>query len=193
MLEGAGPRGRAAGPTMLPSMLRRACDTAAMQDLIDRLTVAATDMEGLRPSVVAGEPWPLSAAYGAEPESDWGPKEILAHVEEMLEYWPRQVDGILAAAAADGPPAFGRVATDETRIGRIGADRQLPADELFDRVAAGARDVEARMAAIPPQEQARSGVHVRLGEMTIPAIFERFVVSHLEEHVRQLREVGARA
>jgi hypothetical protein len=48
------------------------------------------------------------------------------------------------------------------------------------------------MAAIPPQEQARSGVHVRLGEMTIPAIFERFVVSHLEEHVRQLREVGAR-
>jgi hypothetical protein len=193
MLEGAGPRGRAAGPMMLPSMLRRACDTAAMQDLIHRLTVAATDMEGLRPSVVAGEPWPLSAAYGAEPESDWGPKEVLAHVEEMLEYWPRQVDGILAAPPADGPPTFGRVATDETRIGRIGADRQLPADELFDRVAACARDVETRMAAIPPQDQARSGVHVRLGEMTIPAIFERFVVSHLEEHVRQLREVGARA
>jgi len=37
--------------------------------------------------------------------------------------------------------------------------------------------------------QDRTGVHVRLGEMAIPAIFERFVVSHLEEHVRQLHEV----
>jgi hypothetical protein len=53
--------------------------------------------------------------------------------------------------------------------------------------------VEATMATIGDQDQARSGVHVRLGEMTIPAIFERFVVSHLEEHVVQLREVVGRA
>ena len=178
---------------MLRPMLRPACDTAAMQDLIERLSAAAAGMEALRGGVVAGEPWSLSEAYGAEPESDWGPKEILAHVEEMLEYWPRQVGGILAAPAADGPPGFGRVATDETRIGRIGNDRKLPAAELFDRIAAESRAVEATMASIGDQDQARSGVHVRLGEMTIPAIFERFVVSHLEEHVVQLREVVGRA
>jgi len=150
-------------------------------------------MEALRDGVVAAEPWPLSEAYGAEPESDWGPKEILAHVEEMLEYWPRQVGEIQAAPAAGGPPGFGRVATDETRIGRIGNDRKLPAAELFDRIAAESRAVEATMASIGPADQARSGVHVRLGEMTIPAIFERFVVSHLEEHVVQLREVVGRS
>jgi hypothetical protein len=173
-------------------MLRRACDTAAMQDLIDRLGTAAADFEALRPGVVAGEPWPLSTAYGAEPESNWGPKEILAHVEEMLEYWPTQAAAILASPASDPAPGFGRVTTDEARIRRIGEDRRLPADELFDRVGAGARNASAGMAALSSDAQARSGVHVRLGEMTIPQLYERFVVSHLEEHVRQLREVAER-
>jgi hypothetical protein len=173
-------------------MLRRACDTAAVQELIDRLDVAAAGMEGHRASVVAGEPWPLSAAYGAEPESDWGPKEVLAHVAEMLGFWPGQVDAILASPASGEPPGFGRVSTDENRIRRVGEDRLLPAGELFDRIGVGARDVAARMAALGRDDQARSGVHVRLGEMTIPAIYERFIVSHLEEHVRQLDEVAGR-
>jgi hypothetical protein len=163
-----------------------------MDDLIGRLGAAAADIEALRPGVVAGEPWPLSDAYGTEPESDWGPKEVLAHVEEMLGYWLGQVEAILAAPAVDGAPAFGRVSTDENRIARIGADRLLPADELLDRVATAARVGGARMATLTPDEQARIGVHPRLGEMTVAAILERFLVGHLEEHVRQLREVVGR-
>jgi hypothetical protein len=174
-------------------MLRRACDTAAVQELIDRLDVAAAGMEGHRASVVAGEPWPLSAAYGAEPESDWGPKEVLAHVAEMLPFWLGQVEAIVASPPAQGVPPFGRVSTDPERIRRIGDDRRLASDELFDRIAAAARQVGARMASLTPVERARSGVHVRLGEMSVPAIFERFTVSHLEEHVSQLGEVVDRA
>jgi len=162
-----------------------------MQDLIERLSAAAAGMEALRGSVVAGDPWPLSKAYGAEPESDWGPKEILAHVAEMLEYWPIQVEAIFASPASGAPPGFGRVSTDEKRIGRVGEDRRLPAAELFDRIASESRAVESTLASMSPGDQDRTGVHVRLGEMAIPAIFERFVVSHLEEHVRQLREVIA--
>ena len=146
-------------------------------------------MESLRPRVVAREPWPLSDAYGAEPESDWGPKEVLAHVAEMLGYWLAQVDAIVAAPGGDSAPPFGRVATDPDRIARIGEDRRLPADELFDRVAAAASDVGRRMVTLSPDELARRGIHPRLGEMALPAIFERFMVSHLEEHVRQLSEV----
>jgi hypothetical protein len=48
------------------------------------------------------------------------------------------------------------------------------------------------MATLTPDEQARIGVHPRLGEMTVAAILERFLVGHLEEHVRQLREVVGR-
>ena len=163
-----------------------------MDELIARLAAGAAGMEGLRANVVGREPWPLSDAYGAEPESDWGPKEVIAHVAEMMPFWLGQVDVILATPAGGEAPAFGRVATDPVRIARIGEDRLLPADELFDRVAGGATGVERRMAELTPAELGRTGVHVRLGEMTVPAILERFLVSHVEEHVRQLREVIAR-
>ena len=164
----------------------------ALDELADRLAAGAAGMEGLREGVVAGEPWPLSDAYGAEPESDWGPKEVLAHVAEMLSYWLGQVEAILAAPRADGAPGFGRVATDETRIARIGADRRLPAGELLDRIGEAALAVRSRMGALTPAELERSGVHPRLGEITVPAIFERFVIGHLEEHVEQLTELLAR-
>jgi hypothetical protein len=177
---------------MWPPMLRRACDTAAVDDLTDRLAAATADLEALRDAVVAREPWPLSEAYGVEPESDWGPKEVLAHVAEMLPFWLGQIDRILATPAADGPPPFGRVSTDPNRIARIGADRMLAAGELFDRAAEGAVAVERRVGELAPADLARSGVHARLGEMTVPAIVERFIVGHLEEHVRQLDEVLAR-
>ena len=163
----------------------------AMDELADRLTDAAGGIEALRPAVVGGEPWPLSDDYGTEPESTWGPKELLAHVGEMLPYWLGQVESILAGPAGDGAPAFGRVATDENRLARIGDDRRLPAGELMDRIRDSAASVRARMGELTAAELERSGTHPRLGEMAIPAIFERFMVGHLEEHVRQLTEILA--
>jgi hypothetical protein len=163
------------------------------QGLAERLAGAAADIEALRADVAAGQPWPLSPAYGEEPESSWGPKEVLAHVAEMLPYWLHEVETILATPPGGPAPAFGRVATDPGRIGRIGDDRHLAVDELFDRIGRGAADVGARLATLTPEERSRTGVHVRLGEMRVPAIFDRFVVSHLEDHVGQLRGVVGRA
>jgi hypothetical protein len=157
---------------MWSPMLRRACDTAAVDELIDRVAAGAAGMETLRADVVG--------------------REVIAHVAEMMPFWLGQVDDILATPADSDAPAFGRVATDPVRIARIGEDRLLPADELFDRVAGAASDVERRMAELTPGELGRTGVHSRLGEMNVPAILERFLVGHLEEHVRQLREVIAR-
>lgn len=165
-------------------MLRPPCDTARVDDLIARLTAAAAAFGRLRDGVAAGEPWPLSPAYGAEPESDWGPKEILAHVAEMLPYWTAEIERILAAGPA--PVPFGRVVTDAGRIARIGADRRLPSGELFDRVAADAAAAAGRWRSLAPADAARLGEHVRLGPMAVESIAERFVVDHLEEHVRQL-------
>ena len=162
-----------------------------MDDLPDRLASAAAGMERLRDRVVAGEPWPLSDDYGTEPESSWGPPEVLAHVAEMLGYWLGEIETIVAAPAGE-VPAFGRVATDANRLARIGDDRRLPLNELFDRVAGGASTAGRRLAELTPAEVGRSGVHPRLGEMTVQGIVERFVVGHLEEHVRQLDEVLAR-
>jgi len=159
------------------------------RDLTRRLAQASVAFEAFRLAVEAGDPWQLSPAYGTEPESDWGPKELLAHTAEMLGYWPAEIDRILNGGP--DPVPFGRVSTDPERIGRIGRDRQLPTAELFDRVGAGARRLEARIGSLSARDAARLGLHPRLGEMTVGRIIERFLVGHLEEHVEQLRAILA--
>lgn len=159
-----------------------------MDDLIERLDEAAAAFRALRGPVEAGEPWPLSPAYGTEPESDWGPKETLAHVDEMIPFWLDEV-GRIVATEGSAPVPFGRTIADSERIGRIGRDRELPAGELFerfDREVAAAKD---RIRALPPGALGRLGDHVRLGEMTVADIVERFAIHHLGEHARQLREI----
>jgi alkanesulfonate monooxygenase SsuD/methylene tetrahydromethanopterin reductase-like flavin-dependent oxidoreductase (luciferase family) len=158
-----------------------------MEELDHRLEASRAAMARLREGVEGGEPWPLSEVYGAEPESDWGPKEVLAHVAEMAPYWLGQIEAILAARSE--PPPFGRVATDPGRIERIGKDRTLPAGELFDRIDRSLADVGARLRRLDETEEARRGLHTRLGEMTVGTIFERFIVGHVEDHVRQLEEL----
>lgn len=171
-------------------MLRLACDTAAVNDQIERLEAARQAMAALRVDVENLEPWPLSRAYGVEPESDWGPKEVLAHVAEMIPFWLGQIELVIADVSE--PVPFGRVSSDPDRIARVGSDRKLPASELFDRIDTAAGLAGARLAALSPAESARRGLHARFGEMTVDAIAGRFVVGHLDEHVAQLREILAR-
>jgi hypothetical protein len=159
-----------------------------MDDLIERLNGAAEAFRAFREPVEAGEPWPLSPAYGTEPESDWGPKETLAHVDEMIPFWLDQVDRILASAGPE-PVPFGRTIADPDRIGRIGRDRELPAGVLFDRFDQEVAAATGRIRALPPAAFGRIGAHVRLGEMTVTDIVERFVIHHLREHARQLDEI----
>jgi hypothetical protein len=172
-------------------MLRLACDTAPVNDHIERLEAARQAMAALRPDVETREPWPLSRAYGVEPESDWGPKEVLAHVAEMIPFWLGQIEAV--ATDGDEPVPFGRVTSDPGRIGRIGRDRTVPAAELFDRIDGAVELAATRLATLSPPQAARRGVHPRLGEMTVDEIVGRFVVGHLDEHVAQLTEILARA
>jgi len=182
-------------------MLRPRCDTGPVNEVTEptdspdlaglagRLARASDEFAAFRPAVESGDPWPLSEAYGSEPESDWGPKELLAHTAEMLGFWPAEIDRILGGGPA--PVPFGRVSTDPNRIERIGRDRELPTAELFERIAAGANGVGTRIRSLSAADAARIGLHPRLGEMTVGRIVERFLVGHLEEHVEQLRGILA--
>jgi hypothetical protein len=159
-----------------------------MDDLSGRLRDAGSQLLDLRGPLVAGEPWPLSAAYGTEPEADWGPREVLAHVNEMLPYWATQLRLILAGDPAGATP-FGRVATDPDRIGRIASDRQLACGDLLDRIASGLAIAEDLLAGLTPADLERRGLHTARGEVTVGAAADRFVVTHIAEHVVQLRTI----
>jgi hypothetical protein len=162
----------------------------------DRVAAVRAAYAGLQPRVAAGEPWPLASAFGTEPEAAWGPRELLAHVAEMLPFWlgelERVVEGIPGGAAAP----FGRVADDPIRIGSLERDRTLPLRVLFGRIDAGLRAWEDRLGSLTNDDRARPGLHPRLGEMPATDILERFVVGHAEDHVAQLEGIladGARA
>lgn len=163
-----------------------------MDESIERLETATRELIALGPEIEAGEPWPLSAAYGEEPEADWGPKELLAHVAEMVPYWMAQIDAVLAADPDSDPIPFGRVATDEARIARIGADREQPAPALLTAIDASVGAATARLRALGAEAKSRRGLHPRRGELTVEAMVDPFLANHLADHVEQLRGILAR-
>ena len=157
-----------------------------MADLSTRLTAAGTALLGLRGALVAGEPWPLSDNWGHTPEAEWGPREVLGHVDEMLPYW---VDELTRVIAGDGvtPVPFGRIATDQSRLDRIDADRQLSSGELLDSIDAGLKRTIAFVGGLSPTDLERVGAHPSRGELTVADSLERFLAGPLEDHVVQLR------
>ena len=161
--------------------------TAPLEPLLDRLRAARAAYAELRPRLEDGAPWPLATHFGVEPEAAWGPPEVLAHVTEMLPFWLGEIERVL-----DGDPEpvpFGRVATDTLRIGVIGRDRTLPLRELLARLDVGVERYLGRLPELDAAASGRRGLHPTLGELTVAAMLERFVVGHLEDHVRQLHAV----
>jgi hypothetical protein len=171
------------------------CDTpvvAALGDLADRLDASVEAMIELGPQLAVGEPWPLTEVYGPGPESSWGPREVLAHVAEMVPYWMGEMELILDAGGGEAP-AFGRTEADDLRVGIIGRDREFPARELLGRIEAEAKRVARRLRALSDDDAMSVGRHATRGDLSVRDIAERFVVSHVEGHVTQLRESLATA
>jgi hypothetical protein len=163
-----------------------------MDELAARLRDAGTALLGLREPLVAGEPWPLSDDYGHTPESEWGPREVLGHVDEMLPYWTEQLEMVIAGDPA-APVPFGRIATDQSRLDRIAADREKSVGTLLDEIGVGLARAEAFIAGLSDADAARVGLHPSRGEITVGASIEPFFAGHLEGHVVQLREILARS
>ena len=159
-------------------------------DDVERIAAVRRGYADLASRVIAGEPWPLAEDYGTGPEASWGPREVLAHVEEMLPFWLGEMERVIDGDGS-APTPFGRTADDAVRIGIIERDRTLPLRVLFARIDDGLRAWEERLPTLTDIERARIGVHPRLGEMPAPAILDRFVTGHAEDHIAQLNDILA--
>lgn len=174
-----------------PSILRRSCQTGRMHDLARRIRDAGNAILELRGPLVAGEPWPLSETWGTEPEADWGPPELLGHVNEMLPYWVDELDDVLAGDPAAAVP-FGRIASDASRLARIDTDRHRPVGDLLGDITSGIERASAFADRLTPDDALRLGLHPSRGEITVRDSIDRFLTAHLEDHVEQLRSILAR-
>jgi hypothetical protein len=162
--------------------------TEDLRTELDRLADARLDYEVLAGRVAAGEPWPLATAFGTEPEASWGPREVLAHVAEMLPFWLGELERVVDGDGTAAVP-FGRIADDASRIGLIARDRSLPLRVLFARIDAGLGAWLDRLPRLTDADRASVGLHPRLGEMPVGAMAERFVIGHAQEHVVQLGSI----
>lgn len=163
-----------------------------MDDLANRIDAGLEAFLELGPKLAAGEPWGIDGVVAPGPESSWGPREVLAHVAEMLPFWLGEIELILDAGGGAEPLGFGRLEADDIRVAIITRDRMFPARELLSRVESEGRRVSRRFRALSDADAATVGRHVTRGDLTVRDIAERLIVSHLEGHVTQLREsVGA--
>jgi DinB superfamily len=152
--------------------------------LFARLHRGRDGLAATRGAVEAAAPWPLAATFDTSEEAQWGPPEVLAHLQEMVPYWLGEMERILAPGPE--PVPFGRISTDTLRLGILERDRSLPPRELYDRAISSLERLDRRWRTLTPEDLGRRGLHPRLGEMTIAEIADRFVVGHLEDHVVQL-------
>lgn len=149
-----------------------------------RLAAAADRLTDLGDVLERDGPWPLAERFDHAPEASWGPRETLAHMEEMLAFWLGEVERILEAP--DGSATFGRMATDDVRLAIIGRDRALPIRELLARVRNGMDRWRQRWTDLDETARRRRGSHVTLGKMTVEDLAGRFVAGHIEDHLDQL-------
>ena len=149
-----------------------------MTDRAGRLLAAAGRIRASAPVL------PDGALTDPDPESGerWDRGQVLAHVAEMLPYWAQQAELVAAGRQTE----FGRVKSDPDRIAAIERDRREDPARLLARVDEGVAVVLALLERLDDRAMARTGRHPSLGEMTMAAIVDRFLVAHLEEHADQL-------
>lgn len=162
-----------------------------MNDELDRrLAAAALRLADFR-SVLGTGSWALAERFDHAPEAAWGPREVLAHLGEILPYWLGEAERIVDMTA--GPEPFGRIATNDVRLAIIERDRTLPVRELVARVDDGVERWRGRWAELDVADRARRGLHPTLGELTVADVATRFVAGHLEDHLDQLATILADA
>ena len=118
-------------------------------------------------------------------ENEWSVMQALGHMVEMIPYWLRHCQTLMAATTE--PPRFGRTLDAPERLAGVerGATGEL--NELLralnDEVQTAANAIRRMSAA----ERGRKGVHPKHGEMTVAEVVETFIVAHAEEHLAQVQ------
>jgi DinB superfamily len=161
--------------------------SAAADELIARLTAVERRLADHVAAEDRGLPAGLSDPDPGEAER-WEAGQLWAHVAEFPSYWLGQIRSILDAHAAGerGPVPFGRLKTDPDRLAAIERDRHTDPGALLARCRADLRTVVDTIRGLPAEAWSVEGLHPTAGPMSVGAIIERFLASHLEEHAGTL-------
>ena len=131
------------------------------------------------------EALPSEALYRAPAPGDWPVMSTLAHVVELMPYWSRQALDVARRTQAGQP--FGRTHDDPDRIGAIEQHGNDSLDRALQRIQSAKAEAVQLLHLIPADGWSKTARHATRGEMTVQEIVDRFLLSHVDEHLEQAR------
>ncbi len=140
------------------------------------------------PRTGRGQPGPADEKTG----ESWDRGNVLGHVSEMVPFWTAQARALLAGAEEVGRGEAGYQARKD---GVESADR-VSEQELHDQIQAGIAGLDAFLGILDDLDlDRRATYHARTGDRQVDlrTLLEEMLVGHLEEHARQLYQLGTAA
>lgn len=130
---------------------------------------------------------PPAALYTQPASGGWTLMEDLAHVAEMLGYWSGEIDRFQRQPGA----SFGRIASNPERIHYIESHAHDSLEQIIVLLDQGQAAALALLQRLQPADLEITGQHVKFGEQTVRHAIQEWLIDHLDEHVKQLKEIAA--
>ncbi|MBI4307405.1 MAG: DinB family protein [Chloroflexi bacterium] len=131
---------------------------------------------------------PADFTHAPSPE-EWSAAQIAGHAIEVQTFWATQAERIVQR----DNPLIGRVTEADKQARRRsfgeGAPQTIP--ETVNRFAAASVEALRRLRALSDADLQRQGHHPDGRVVTAQQIIEHTIVSHLEEHARQMEKTAA--
>jgi hypothetical protein len=160
-------------------------DRQILEVLRLRVVEARAALDAL-PSIAPGALGPPDPETGER----WSAGHVLGHTAEALTFWTAQARAVAGGTTTAGRGEAGYAQRQEAISSGLG----VPESEMLARVGAAIDGLQALLADLNQSDLARSvSLSSRSGsrEITLEEFLEAQLVSHLEEHVRQLAELEA--
>lgn len=116
----------------------------------------------------------------------WDSKQIVAHIIELCEFFREDLEeGIRRPRTI----VLGRSAYDQGRNDRIEAFSGSSASELIERLTIEIGKSAGLLASLEDGDFAIEVTHLTDGQITIADLISKHLISHVTEHVAQLKEL----
>jgi hypothetical protein len=128
----------------------------------------------------------VAARLGAASADEWSTVQVLGHMIELVNYWTGAIQAI--AVSTGEPPRFGRTIDAPERLAAVAHGAASESDALLQELEGAITSAAGRIRAMTPAQRARTGLHNRLGEITVANALNELVVDHVEAHVTQIQQ-----
>ncbi|HEU5003942.1 MAG TPA: DinB family protein [Actinomycetota bacterium] len=127
--------------------------------------------------------------YVAPADTEWTVMQLMAHVTEVLRYWP----DVMVALAAEPGRSFGRGLDDSVRTGYVAEHKDDSVVDMVRAMTEAGAQASSQLAAIPDTGWSATGVHQVWGTISLPEVVQRVLTGHLPDHLAQAQAAYAAA